>query len=178
MKDILLPASLALPQNCKIHGSKRPAFVIGQMFARIVTVRNFGRACPTFHTWVFLVVGCKHSYYERELQRSESAFKAKSWIHRMQCAKPNNCSQRQTDHNRVVGNDHFCDTTERASQRLFCSYKGGFPCITEVGFSPLIPQPLTKTTRGAKPFFPQLTKGADHEGSCSLSNRADHLLIK
>ena len=41
----------------------------------------------------------------------------------------------------AVGNDHFCDTTERASQRLFSSYKGGFPCITEVGRNPLIPQP-------------------------------------
>ena len=43
---------------------------------------------------------------------------------------------------RAVGNGiHFCDTTERASQRLFSSYKGGFPCITEVGRNPLIPQP-------------------------------------
>ena len=40
-----------------------------------------------------------------------------------------------------MGNDHFCDTTERASQRLFSSYKGGFPCITEAGRNPLIPQP-------------------------------------
>ena len=40
---------------------------------------------------------------------------------------------------RAVGNDHVCDTTERASQRLFSSYKGGFPCITEVGRNPLIP---------------------------------------
>ena len=43
---------------------------------------------------------------------------------------------------RVVGNDHFCDTTERASQRLFCSYKGAFPCITEVGRK----KPLDPTT--------------------------------
>ena len=42
---------------------------------------------------------------------------------------------------RAVGNYHFCDTTNKASQRLFCSYKGGFPCITEVGRNPLIPQP-------------------------------------
>ena len=42
----------------------------------------------------------------------------------------------------AVGNGtHFCDTTERASQRRFSSYKGGFPCITEVGRNPLIPQP-------------------------------------
>ena len=38
-------------------------------------------------------------------------------------------------------NDHFCDTTERASQRLCFAHKGGFPCITEVGKTPLIPQP-------------------------------------
>ena len=48
---------------------------------------------------------------------------------------------------RAAGNDHFCDTTKRASQRLFCSYKGGFPCITEVGrnfersHNPSDPQP-------------------------------------
>ena len=48
---------------------------------------------------------------------------------------------------RVVGNDHFCDTTERASQRLFCSYKGGFPCITEVGRNPSIPQPCSPLKR-------------------------------
>ena len=36
--------------------------------------------------------------------------------------------------NRAVGNDHFCDTTQRASQK-------GFPCITDEGIDPLIPQP-------------------------------------
>ena len=30
----------------------------------------------------------------------------------------------------AVGNDHFCDATKRASQRLIP--KGAFPCITEV----------------------------------------------
>ena len=40
---------------------------------------------------------------------------------------------------RAVGNGiHFCDTIERASQRLFSSYTGRFPCITEVGRNPLI----------------------------------------
>ena len=42
---------------------------------------------------------------------------------------------------RVVGNDHFCDTTKRASQRLPPHIKGRFPCITEVGRNPWIPQP-------------------------------------
>ena len=51
---------------------------------------------------------------------------------------------------RAVGNGiHFCDTTERASQRLFSSYKGGVPCITEVGRNPLIPQPCIA---GVPPF--------------------------
>ena len=38
-----------------------------------------------------------------------------------------------------VGNDHFYDT--RASQRLLCSYKEGFPC-TE-GWRRVIPRPFT-----------------------------------
>ena len=33
---------------------------------------------------------------------------------------------------RAVGNGvHFSDTTERASQRLFCSYKGVFPKVSQ-----------------------------------------------
>ena len=53
---------------------------------------------------------------------------------------------------RAVGNDH-CDTTERASQRLFCQLKGGFPCITEVGRNRLIPQPCFQV------FAPQKVGG-------------------
>ena len=56
-------------------------------------------------------------------------------------------SKRRAGHLGAVGNDHFCDTTERASQRLFSSYTGGFPCITEVGRNPLIPQPLDNSAR-------------------------------
>ena len=42
---------------------------------------------------------------------------------------------------RAVGNGiHFCDM-KRASQRLLCQYQRGFPCITEVGRNPLMPQP-------------------------------------
>ena len=34
---------------------------------------------------------------------------------------------------RAVGNDHFCDTTQRASQRLTLHIEGEIPtCITEV----------------------------------------------
>ena len=45
------------------------------------------------------------------------------------------------------GNDHFCDTTKRASQRPTPHIKRGFPCITEVGINPLIPQPCWQGNR-------------------------------
>ena len=44
-----------------------------------------------------------------------------------------------SDPTRAVGNDHFCDTTERASQRLFSSYKGGIPLYHRSGEKPLDP---------------------------------------
>ena len=49
-------------------------------------------------------------------------------------------------HLRAVGNGIHCDTTKRASQRL-AHTKRGFPCITEVGINPLIPQPCEPRTR-------------------------------
>ena len=50
-----------------------------------------------------------------------------------------------------MGNDHFWDTTKRASQRLPPPppYKGGrCPCITKVGINLLIPQPWLKLALG------------------------------
>ena len=45
--------------------------------------------------------------------------------------------------NRAVGNDHFCDTTERASQRLFSSYKGDSQKYHRSGWINPFPQPCS-----------------------------------
>ena len=42
---------------------------------------------------------------------------------------------------RVVGNDHFCDTTKRASQRLTPHIQGEIPLCHRSGNKPLAPQP-------------------------------------
>ena len=44
--------------------------------------------------------------------------------------------------NRVVGNDHFCDTTERVSQRLTPHIKGEIPLYHRSGAKPLDPTTL------------------------------------
>ena len=42
---------------------------------------------------------------------------------------------------RAVGNDHFCDTTKGSPKDYHPHLNKQFPCITEVGINPLIPQP-------------------------------------
>ena len=66
--------------------------------------------------------------------------------------------------NRVVGNGIHCDTTKRASQRLPPHTKGRFPCITEVGRNPLIPQPCSKAQCWAKDVWSQPSR-------CLLASR-------
>ena len=43
---------------------------------------------------------------------------------------------------RVVGNDHFCDTTKRASQRLTPHIQGEIPLYHRSGLKPLDPATL------------------------------------
>ena len=68
---------------------------------------------------------------------------------------------------RAVGNVHFCDTTNRASQRLTPHRKGEFLFlffITEVGDEPrVIPQPL----QGA-PTPPKTSKPQSREAACTI----------
>ena len=45
---------------------------------------------------------------------------------------------------RAVGNDHFCDTTKRASQRLTLHIKGEIPLYHRSGDKPLDPTTLHK----------------------------------
>ena len=55
---------------------------------------------------------------------------------------------------------HFCDITERASQRLFCSYKGGFPCITAETAPPgRLGAPAAAPRRGRSPRPAQTANG-------------------
>ena len=62
-------------------------------------------------------------------------------------SRPMEPSPENLPESKTVGNGIHRDTTERASQKLVCSYKGGFPCITEVGRNPLIPQPCLRECR-------------------------------
>ena len=88
--------------------------------------------------------------------------------------------------NRAVGNGtHFCDTTERASQRLVCSYKGGFPKVSQKwGETPSDPTTLLRkgsgSSRPPQDSFPPLarfgrrTSGA-FDGVGRLGRREDAL---
>ena len=55
---------------------------------------------------------------------------------------------------RAVGNGiHFCDTTERACQRLFCAYEGGFPKVSQKwGETPSDPTTLLSYISFFAPF--------------------------